>query len=291
MADLDRVGVFRGDVVELAVGVTSKAGLPQAIVRLKATERYVEDPTEMAHFKLTEPSWVDWSGYGQETVGYFVLINTDGRENFNFAALQRAVGWDGASFAGLAAIPAGKNVLFRMEENTYEGNTTIRPNSIDSADADIHVGLRKMDADGLRNLDAKFASTLAAGKKTAPVAAAKPPAKGSAPAGKPTAAAANGKPPAKPASPVSSKGPVSSPSKGPPKAAPKATPAAEMDQAAAWDAVEKGSPGATDDARAEAWLEAAGEVCPMREEATFTGAEWAAISANALKRVLTPATA
>jgi hypothetical protein len=297
MGDLDRTGVFRGTVTEMAIGATSKACLPQAIIRLKATERYVEDSAEMKHFELTEPGWVDWSEYDQETLGYFVLINSDGKKNFNFPALERAFGWDGASFAGLGAMNVvGKTVLFRMEENTYEGTTTVRPNSIDAADANIHQGLRKLDADGLRDLDSKFGGTLMAGKKTVAPAAAKAPSKAGtakppfAPTARPTGTSSSAKPAA--TTPAASSAAKSATPKGPPKATAKpAATAPEMDQAAAWDAVEKGTPGSTDDARAEAWLEAAGEICPMREEATFINAEWAAISANAIKRLTTPAVA
>lgn len=298
---IDRVGVFRGNIVESGVGET-RNGFPQYTVRIKATQKYVENSDEMAAFSLTEPGWVEWASFDQELLGFLVLYMTDKntqgvKPSFQLENVQRATGWDGASFSGLAnAAKADALVTFWVEENTYEGNTTLRISTIDAGDAAPVRGLKSLDAEGLKNLDAKFANMLQPKTVVAkPVAA---PAKAPAAAAKPAAVAAP-KPAAAPASvpgaAKSTTAPAStanaaqttSPSKGPPaKAATAAAvpaPTAAMTREAAWDKLLASRGAKSEDDAAGAWLTASDSICPGKDETTITEPEWAKIATEATR--------
>lgn len=297
-SEIDRIGVFRGKPVETGVGQT-RNGFPQFVARLAATQKYVEDAEEMTAFGLTEAGWVDWSSYEQEMVGYFVLIGGAGTPLLNFEQVQKALGWDGGSFAALATGDySAKEVLFRVEENEYNGVTSLKVSWIDEPNAPINPGLRALDAAGLTNLDAKFGSVLMASKKSAPAAApakaaAKPPTAGKPAPGKAVASAAPAKgPPAKPAAtPPAASSPAksASPSKGPPKTAAPAAEAAPFDEAldqnTAWAQVEAKRGKATDDQLAEAWLDASAAMAPGKDEDSMTAEEWGKIRDDAIARI------
>lgn len=297
-SDIDRVGCFRGNIVEHGVGASS-GGYPQFVARFQATQKYVEDKDEMAAFELTEPGWVDWTAYEQQATGYFVLFGKDKanpgalKPLFHIDALQRALGWDGASFASLGGTDWSKKVVtFWMEENEYQGNTTIRPSAIDEENASPNRSLRVLDTAGMKDLDAKFAGML---KTAAPVAAAKAPAKppvsgGKPPAGKgvpPKSAPAATNPSPTPAlqSPATTPAAVApsvpaSPSKGPPKTG------GGMTQEQAWDHVSKNKGAAvSDDTQAEKWIDASTALYPGKDETTMTNAEWAAVALKTLELI------
>lgn len=286
---IDRVGCFRGRIKESGVGAT-KNGFPQFTLNVGATQRYVEDKAEMEALGLTEPGWVDWSGYEQDLTGYLVLIDGKGQPIFHMEGIQRALGWDGASFATLGSTDwSAKEFTFWVEENDYNGQVSLRIAAVDSIDAPPHRTLRKMDANELKDLDAKFAGMLA-GKKAAVKPASAPakapasgkPAPGKAPPGKPAPSPAAGAVPSTTASaPTSTPAPKTAPSKAPPaKAKAEAAPfAAGMTKETAWNAVIEAKGEASDDAVAEAWVDAAGAVCPGNDdEDSFTPANWAAIA-------------
>lgn len=291
---IDRVGAYRGTITEGGV-TTTKNGFPQYAARFHATQRYVDEKGEMEHFGLTEPGWVDWSEYDQEMVGYLVLFGEDknnpGQHKpiFHFEALQRALGWDGASFASLATLDTSKSlVTFWVDENEYNGVTSLRVNGIDAGDAAPTRGLRALDSAGLKDLDARFAGSLVT-KKAAPAkpaSAAKPAA--AKPAYTPPGKEATAKPaataPATTAAPAAKK-----PGKPPAKPAPVAEPAqdapfegGEMTKDDAWDHVITNRGTATEDAVAEAWLSQCDAVAPGVDEAKITNAQWGAIAAAVL---------
>ena len=305
MSVIDRIGCYRGRIQESGVG-TTKNGFPRFTCRLAATQRYIEDKAEMEAFGITEPGWVPWAEYDQEMTGYLTLFGKDKKsddptamkQTFQFEAVQRATGWDGASFAVLGSSNYGeREITFWVEENTYEGNTSLQVSSIDAGDADPTRTINTLDGDGLKDLDSKFAG-LMSGKKAAPAAAsktataAKAPPGGKAPPGKPgapaaatpktTQAPAGAKPPAAPASP----------SKGPPKKP--AAPAAKAEecpfdvatvtnQETAWDTVYNHKGAAEDDAIAEAWTKTCAAVAPGKDEADIQPAQWAEIASKTIK--------
>jgi hypothetical protein len=175
MNKIDRVGLFKGEIKDFAVSQTRQAKLPQLVLTLLATEMYNE----------ADGTWESWSEYEQTIVGYFVLVSLDvnGRVNkcLNYDQVMLATGWDGESYAGLSAMDLkGKTVQFRIQEDTYNNQTSLKVNWIDAEDA--QVGLRKLSNKELSDLDAKFAVATpkpkpAAAKKAPAKAAPKPPTK------------------------------------------------------------------------------------------------------------------
>lgn len=293
---IDRVGAFRGKIRESGVGA-SKGGFPQFVVNIVATQMWIDDPSQFAEFGLTEAGWADWSAYDMDITGFLLLAYNDKQTQapvlgFHVEGIQRATGWNGASFASLGTTPlTDKEITFWTEENEWNGVVRLQVAAIDAADASPSRSLRTLDGDGLKNLDSKFANLLVG--KAPPVTAAKAPAKaapGKAPAAKPAAA------PTKAAAPTAATPPTAaspakpaSPSKAPPKKAPApAAPVAEapfegsltMDQA--WEQVNKSCPKQSDDSKAEAWVTASDEVAPGGDEATITGEQWAQIATKAV---------
>ena len=174
MPPIDRTGFFRGIIKDFGVTVTRQKELPQLTVTVMATELYDEATEE----------WEDWSECQQVITGYFVLATVD--ENgipvkcLNYDQVMLAVGWDGETYSGLAAMDLKElPIQFRVIEDTYDGNVKLKMNWIDAVDAEI--GLRKLSGKALTDLDTKFpigtpkktAAKPKSAKKTAPAPAAK----------------------------------------------------------------------------------------------------------------------
>lgn len=188
MPPVDRIGTFQGEIKDFGVAKTSKKELPQFIVTLLATKIY-DDVNEV---------WEDWSEFEQTITGYFVLVTTDDHGKpvkcLNYDQVMEAVGWDGETFSSLAAMALkGKTVQFRVQEDTYDGNTILKANWIAAADAEL--GLRKLTGKDLTDLDAKFQvgsskkpATAATPKKVDPSTSTKTTKKKTAEAPKPPAA-------------------------------------------------------------------------------------------------------
>lgn len=305
MQQIDRAGPFRGNIVESGVG-TTKNGFPQFVARLQASERYVEAADELAALGIENgPQWVDWTGYEAEMTGYFCLFGAVNKENpaagmkpldFQIESLNRAIGWSGS----LSELGSGHEewakhkVTFWVENNEYNGVTSLKIQGIDAGDADPHKSIRVMDTDALKNLDAQFAGLLK-GTKKPPVAASKPatttkPAVGKPAAGAPSAATKPASAPAstaaKPASP--SKAPAPKTGTKPPASATK--PAAEgktyedgdAGQQVAWDEVGEKKGKASDDDLADKFIEACSAVAPGKDANVITGAQWGEIVVKTL---------
>lgn len=149
MPVIEQAGLYKGEIRDFAVTVTRKAELPQFVVTLFATEIYNEK----------EEIWEMWGDYQQTITGYLVLVTLDKHGEvtkcFNYDQIMEAVGWDGETYSGLAAMELkGTRVQFRVKEDTYEGQTKLKVDLIASEDAEI--GLRKLSDKDLSNLDAKF---------------------------------------------------------------------------------------------------------------------------------------
>jgi hypothetical protein len=293
---IDRVGTFRGTILEHAVS-TTKNGFPQFVVKVQATEYYDEEGQ----------AWVPWSEYEAQITGFLVLFAE--KVCLNHEQVQKAVGWDGVSYAGLNDLDLkGKVVLFRVEENTYEGKTNIQMRWIDSADADPTRTLKKLDPAALKGLDAKFAVKKAAPAK-APVKAPTPPPRATPkPAADPTPAASEPatdgpseqsttppvSEPATPAtSPTAPSGKPSEPPKPPARRGrpPKAKGPADglptvCGKDDAWaKVVELKTDACTDDMLGEAWVNAAEAVAPDIDEADITPDQWAVIRDRTLDKI------
>ena len=182
MGPIDRVGTFRGVPAEWTVSQTKKE-YPQFVVRIVATEKWIESAEEMEAFGLTEAGWIPWSEYEQDITAYLVLFNNSG-PIFNYEQVQVALGWDGASFSGLTEMDHLKTtVLFRVEENTWNDKTSLQVAWIDKQDAPIERTLRALDPEKLKDMDSRFAGLMTA-KKAAPASKPGKPAAPHAEAGK-----------------------------------------------------------------------------------------------------------
>lgn len=306
---IDRIGAFRGKPKEWTLS-KSKNGFPMFNIHVAATERYVDQPEEMAAFNLTEPGWVPWADYNQETVGHLCLFNAE-KALLNYEQVQKALGWDGASLAALASGDwSNTTILFQMEENEYNGETSIRMNWIDAADASPTRGLQALDADGLKDLDSKFKGMMKAPAKAAPAKAGPakpvapvppgkspvPPGTAAKPAATPTSKMTAPAPAPKPSTPAPAAG--ASPSKAPPQKAVKAETAPFVatykdgmeGRDAVWNAVSAKQGTASDDTMATLWFDACEKVAPGVLEDGITGAQWAKI-AEEMTAKLAPATA
>ena len=168
MSNIDRAGAFLATIQESAYSETKK-GLPQWVGKLLATKRFVTDKNEMAELKVEEPGWVDWN-YGDEITAFLVLFNASGPLK-NFEQLQLATGWDGCDFQELSSL-VGKTILIRVEEDTYEGKTSLKVQWIDSLTASPDRTIKQADTATVAAANSKWL----AGRKPAPkpVAAMKP---------------------------------------------------------------------------------------------------------------------
>jgi len=157
MPQFTNVGLYKGEIKDFGVTVTRTAKLPQFVVSLRATEILNE----------AEEVWEDYAKYDEVITGYFVLVTLDkqGRvvKCLNYDQVMEATGWNGETYSGLAAMDLKtKQVQFRVIEDTYEGNTSLKVNWIAAVDAE--TGLKKLTGKDLTDLDAKFGTV--AVKKT-----------------------------------------------------------------------------------------------------------------------------
>jgi len=308
MAKIDSPGTYRGEITEATLGTTKK-GYPQWVARLLATEKYIEEQADLDHFKNegvieeATPQWVDWSAFGEDILGYFVLFNDS--ENFepgvtsllNYEQIQLAVGWDGAEFESLQdETHIGKKVLFRVKEDDYNGQVKLKADWIDSYDASPTSELKKLDAGEVSKLTSKL-------KIKSKPAAAKP--------GKPAAAKSATKPASKPATAAPSESSKSSdedqmsfeesvekeqaeqeaaseqtstqpstpPSRGTKTQTPESTSTSGdgCTQAEAWEAI-CGAKGSHSDTEVEeAYIAGVDSVSTTKDEKEFTPEEWAAV--------------
>lgn len=174
MQPIDRTGTFRGNLTEWAVS-TTKNQFPQFVAKFLATEFYDEDGSVG-----NEPgAWIDWEKYQMETTGFLVLFGSNGKSCWAYEQLQRALGWDGATFSALDAGDWSNTVVqFHVKEDTFEGVTRLKVDGVDAHNADPVRSLKKLDPKDLKDLDAQFKAQLGATptpkKVSAPTAPPKP---------------------------------------------------------------------------------------------------------------------
>lgn len=292
---VDQIGTYLAEVADSSISTTKK-GFPQWVARLKITHKYIDNPAEMAHWKLEEPAYVDYSSFDEEIVGFFVLFNNadvfdESSALLNYKQLQLATGWDGSEFDSLGnGSLNSKSVMIRTEENTYQDKTSIQVTWIDAADATPGRTLKSLDAADLKVLSSKLKI---AKKPVAAATATKAPTAAPTPA-KPAASKAVAAAPA--VTPKAAPAPKATPAAPTPKAkaAPKA-PAAkpvvaeeaptETTKDDAWAAVMAGKGANSDDVVVDAWQSAMGEVLGDERAVAddATPAEWATIRDTVLK--------
>jgi len=178
MAKIDRAGWYRGEILESHVGLSS-GSFPQAVLKLSAEEKFVDNQVEKEHFKLETDGWVDWSSFEETIIGYLILFkDTDNfspeTQLFHYDQLKIAAGWSGLDFDELENL-AGKKILFRVDEEEYKGKPKLKVNWIDHIDAEPSQQLKSLDSDAIKVLNGKlrFAKTTkAVSAKTNPTPAA-----------------------------------------------------------------------------------------------------------------------
>ncbi len=169
---IDREATFRTkNIVDGGMGETS-TGLPQLVLSLRADEIYDFD----------EKAWVPWDDVEErEITAFLVLVGKKDNEIFHCKAIEKALGWDGASFAALAATDfLATGIQFRTKENEWDDKITIQVEGIDHYDAEPGNKVTKLDAAEVKGLDAKYASFFrkrTGEKKPKPVGAPKVPGK------------------------------------------------------------------------------------------------------------------
>jgi hypothetical protein len=275
---IDTAGVYRGKVLEMGVGLTKKSSYPQAIIKVSADEKYIEDAAELAHYEMAEPGWMDYSDFHEEAVGYLVLFNdaeeySEDTALMNYEQLQLALGWDGTEFDSLNdSTYEGKQVLFRMEEDEYDGKVSLKLNWIDAPDASPNRELRKLDADKVAELSSKL--KIRKPKKPVKAAKAKPKQKSEKKAEKKV----EQKPKAKAEKKPAAASPPSARKVEETEEAPDEAQDEELSQMDAWQRVVDNKGDNTDSAVEEAWITAAQEIGNGRDEEDLTEKDWAAIA-------------
>ena len=150
MAIIDRVGSFRGKVVDRGISESS-GGFPQAVLQLEAAEMWDAD----------NGVWVPWAYEEIETIAYLILFGKNGKPTLSARQLMKSLGWDGVAFLDIQENDKlNGQIQWRMEESTYEENTTIRCQWIDHYDAVPGKKVQKIDKADIQRLQAKFAGGL-----------------------------------------------------------------------------------------------------------------------------------
>ena len=261
---IDRAGTFRGVFTDWGVSLT-KNECPQFAGMLEAAEIWDED----------DQQWQPWAEYEMELMGYFVLFSKDNKETLTCTQIKKALGWDGESFEALDSGDYSKTVVqFRVEEDTYEGVTKLKVQWIDEADASPGTSVKKLDAAGMKKLDARFASLLKKSAKpaSAPGKVVKKPAKPEAPAKKKDSPLVPPAPPTEaPPAPVAEDGEVGY------------SPCTKAD---AWATVnEMKSAKVSGEKLAVFWLETIKEVTGQNDQEKVTPEQWGEIQQKVLDEV------
>lgn len=149
---MQETGTFRGVVQEHAVGLSTNQ-CPQLVIKLQAVEKY--------NFEAQD--WVDYAGREDcEITAFLTLFKADATPIFHVEAVKKVFSWDGASLAVLDSMDLnGAALQFNVEEHTYNDETRLQVSKIDEYDATPSTGVvRKLDAQSLKDLDAKFGNAL-----------------------------------------------------------------------------------------------------------------------------------
>jgi hypothetical protein len=244
MALIDRVGRFRGRPTQGIMDET-KNGFPNFIVRLEITEMWDVD-TKM---------WVDWSSFDMSITGYLVLFNAT-KALMNYDQVMKAFNWDGTDMSVLQTDDYGDLIVqFEVEENIYDGKTSLRVNWIDNTDANPEAGrggdLTPSDAGKIKTMNARYKQFMKVVPKIAPATA-------------PIAL-----PPLPVATPVGRQGP-------PLPVVGEVIPPVEVDQIGAWAKLNEGANGANSEAIGLSWLAAIKAVTKAdgTAEPKFTNLQW-----------------
>ncbi len=168
---ITQVGTYLGYASSHGVDKSS-GGYPQLVLQCEATHYYDEDVEDYVEI---EP---------QELRAFLVLYGKDQKPLRNCEQAKKVFEWDGLSFQALAEMDLSEiRFLFRVEDNTWEGNTTQQVSWIDVDTASPTRQISSLDTKDLQDLDANF-GLAKVGKKVEtkkPVGKPKPPTAAKAP--------------------------------------------------------------------------------------------------------------
>lgn len=290
MAKIESAGTYVGTITEAQYGET-KNGLPQAVVRLQAEKRYIEDKETIEWYQTNQkvlldgkPGYVDYAANDENIVGFLVLFSAkNDKPTLHAEQLFKATGWQFPSFDQLGEL-VGKQVMFQVKEKKgytdqagvfHDQAGELEVSWIDSADASPERSLKAVDPDAVKAAMAKY-------KQFAPKPVAKAAAKPVGPVAPSAVAPSPSTSAAALATPTTT---TASPSKAPPKRAkmnpiPNGKPvgvADECSQIDAWNFVNANKADADDNTVAEVWSKVTGEVLGDLPEESATPAHWARV--------------
>ena len=285
MGLIERDETFRGRIVDHGVSKTTNR-FPQLVLSLLAMEIYDTEVQE----------WVDWSSYGlDEITAYLCLFGGKG-ETLTCKQVKEITGWDGNSFATLAAMDLSEvQIQFRTAYSTFEEKTRLGVEWVDVYDAVPGRSVKKLDAAELKSLDAEYANMLKqSGKTKAPVKAGKVTKKGVSPT-QAKGPVTKKKESAKITNPIEA--PVEEVTqaptlKGPPSGSPSVAKEAEnavsgsCTKDEAWyPALDLKKTNMSDEVFSNFWLGAINEVAPGIEQENITNEQWYGVRTIMLEKV------
>jgi len=159
MGLVNREATFKCKIVDHGLSRSSNSW-PQWVAQLQAFEIYDED----------EKVWVDWTDQEENQIStYMVLVGGKG-ETLGVSQLVAATGWDGSSFIELGGLDLSEvTVQARVELHSYNGKESYQVSWLDAGDATPGRSVKKLDAEGMKALEAEFKQFLTASKAPAKV--------------------------------------------------------------------------------------------------------------------------
>lgn len=151
MSLITEAAPYRGVLMEHAVSATKK-GLPQFVAKLRGLERYDSE----------EKAWISWeTREDSEITAYLVLFDGKGDPIFHAKDIQKVFEWDGTSLIGLETLDLeGAEVQFEVVEHTYNEKTSLQVASIRGYNEEPGNAVRKLEANELAQLNAKYGNAL-----------------------------------------------------------------------------------------------------------------------------------
>lgn len=152
--ELDREGTFRGRIIEFGLQEGSSPSQSVGIGIKVAIDEWFNRETE---------AWEDWREFEFETIGYINLVTSKGVANDKSADnLCKCTGWNG----NLGDIAMGEwkpePIQFTTKADEYKGKTTFKVDYVNQYDRIPGGGIKSVDAETAKALQAKYGTTFRA---------------------------------------------------------------------------------------------------------------------------------
>lgn len=146
MGLINTTGYYKGTITSNAL-VKSSGGLPEEDLVLLAEEVYEQETQE----------WLPADFEDAEITGYFQLKGHEKQELAASKQLVKITEWDGQSLLDLLEMDlAGVPIQWRVEENTYKDNTSLKVTWIDPVGAIPGRSVASISIDEVKALQAEF---------------------------------------------------------------------------------------------------------------------------------------